>query len=891
MDDLAKQEQDHANDTAFDLEEENSGITETEDGGAIIEMEEVAEIQEAKEHFTNLAADMPKTELGAIAIELIDLVEQDKKSREKRDEVYAEGIKRTGLGDEAPGGADFQGASKVVHPLLTEVCVDFSARVMKELFPASGPVKQHIPGTSTKEKVEKSHRKTKHMNWQFTKQIKEFRSELEQTLTQVPLGGAAYLKISFDERHKRPQAEFVAIDDIFYPFAASSFLSAERITHQRKMTELKYKRLVKDGVYLDEELGAPTEEDISKSEKASDKIEGKTKDDDNRDGLRTIWEIQCYLNFEDEEEYDPYIVTIDLSSKKVMSIYRNWDAEDEHKEAIQHIVEFPFVPWRGAAPIGITHMIGSISGAATGALRALLDSAHINNQQSGVKLEGGQKSGQTVSAKATEIKNLEGGIGTDDIRKLFMPMPFNPPSPVLFQLLGFLVEQGKGVVQTTFEGIADQKTDMPVGTTLALIEQGMTVFSAIHGRLHNSMQQVFAIVHRLNAKHITTQEIKDDLGEVIARARDYQGPMDVMPVSDPAIFSEVQRQAQIALIAQRAATFPMLYNLHKVEKMILEYAKFPDPQELLNPVKEPMKDNAVNENVKATMSTPLIAFPEQNHEAHIATHLAYMNHPIFGSSPLIAPSFIPTMVAHLRDHITYWYLNKVIEDASAAADMDVSDLMDADHDVSKKFDEAMQIASANVLEDTHKEPNDVWLAAYHSEGYAVRSGASAARSHGPISRSGTRSSTQVQARRGGQRAGQDGASAQDAARADDRPAETADAATRHTTQGGSFEASGRTPATRRQARQRQECRNRNSTSDRAAQGATRRVHEDAGHSRAAGGRSGQDTGPDHRSRSRSRKRSGFQRDHRRAEQRSQTADQHRRQRNGNANCCRRDQEW
>jgi len=683
----------------FEIEDDaETEVEDTPDGGAVVTVG--GEVEEAvnEEHFRNLAETLSASVVERLGQDLHQLIEDDEESRKERDKIYAEGLKRTGLGQEAPGGADFDGASKVVHPLLTEVSVDFSARVMKELFPASGPVKQHIPGTVTKDKIEKAKRKASFMNWQLVKQIKEFRAELEQTLTQVPLGGAAYLKVFYDERNRRPSVEFVPIDDVIYPCAASSFNSAERKTHRRKITELKYRRLVDSGVFRDLELITPESPGETEAEKASRKIEGAELDSQNNDGIRTIFETSCYLDIEEEGTFDPYLVTIDATSLRVLAIYRNWEPDDDRREELQHIVEFPFVPWRGAAPIGITHMIGSISGAATGALRALLDSAHIANSPSAFKLKGGVKGGQTVKAKPTEIKDIEGSVNTDDIRKLIMPMPFNQPSPVLFELLGFLIEQGKGVIRTTFEDLPDQKTDAPVGTTLALIEQGLTVFSAIHSRLHNSMQQVLEIIHRINSKHFDPKDIKEDLGEMLAKPSDFQGPMDVIPVSDPNIFSEVQRQAQIALIAQRAALNPPLYNVYRVEKLILEYAKIPAPEELLNPQPEPVRDNAVNENLKATVGQPLVAFPEQDHEAHIKTHLDFMQHPLFGGNPAITHGLMPTMVSHLRDHIGLWYVSKVVEVASEMAGMDFTQLMDKDEEVSKQVDRVLEAASARVLQ-------------------------------------------------------------------------------------------------------------------------------------------------------------------------------------------------
>jgi hypothetical protein len=680
---------------------EEGGSTPVE-GGEMIDLEdqaeELASNAEAQEHFVNLVDTLEETELGKLGMDLMLLIEDDIAGRKERDKIYAEGIKRTGLGDEAPGGATFEGASKTVHPLLIEAGIDFAARAMKELFPASGPVKQHVPGTNSKDKIEKARRKTKHMNWQLTKQIKEFRAELEQTLTQLPLAGAGYMKVYHDDRFKRPATEFIAMDDMIYPTAAAAFTTAERKTHRRKMTEMKMKRMIADKVYRDLNLVAPMEPEQTEAEKATDKVEGKSTSSENRDGVRTIYETYCYLDIESEDEYRPYIVTIDDSSRRVLSIYRNWKKDDPQFEELQHIVEFPFIPWRGAAPIGLTHMIGSLSGAATGALRALLDSAHIANSQAAFKLKGGSKGGQTVKVNPNEVTEIDGSFASDDIRKVIMPMPFNGPSPVLFELLGFVIEQGRGVVRTTFEGIADQKTDMPVGTTLALIEQGMVVFSAIHARLHSSMAQVLEIIHRINADYMTSQDVKDEVGEVLAKPGDYEGPMDVIPVSDPNIFSEVQRQAQVALIAGRAATVPGLYNLHRVEKMVLEYAKIPAPEELLIPQPEPEKENAVNENLKATIGKPIVAYPDQDHEAHIATHVAYIQHPLFGGNPAIVNGLMPIMVSHLRDHLALWYVQKVVDLATQVTGVDVSKLMDKDDDdVSKAFDRAIQHASAAVL--------------------------------------------------------------------------------------------------------------------------------------------------------------------------------------------------
>ena len=656
-------------------EDDDDGVIDTPDGGAIVRLDDDEGDPRSEDFYANLALDMSDSELSDVAQTFLDLIGKDKEARKKRDEQYEEGLRRTGLGDDAPGGAQFQGATKVVHPMLTEACVDFASRAIKELFPASGPVKDFIVGEATGAKVKKARRKTSFMNWQLTVQATEFRAELEQLLTQVPLGGAQYMKVTWNEPRNRPEFLFVAIDDMYLPFAATNFYTAQRKTHVQYLTTIDYQRRVKSGMYRDVDLGPVTmEPDFSVAEKANNKIEGRTETSYNEDGLRTIYEIYTVADIEGDDLL-PYIISVDKTSGKVLSIYRNWDELDRAQEELLWFVEFPFVPWRGAYPIGLPHMVGGIAAASTGALRALLDSAHISNSQTMLKLKGGSRGGQSLEIQPTQVMEIEGGLAADDIRKLIMPLPYNPPSAVLFQLLGFLVDAGKGVIRTSMEDIADGNANAPVGTTLAKIEQGMVVFSAIHARLHNSMQKLLGILHRLNGMYLDDEEIEAEIGEELATREDFDGPLDVVPVSDPNIFSEAQRFAQVQAVAQRAAAMPQLYNQRKVEERILDTLKIPNAKELLNPAMEPKEQNAVNENVAATMGRPIVAFPEQDHVAHLKTHLAYMMSPALGMSQLIAPAYLPNMMNHLKEHIAMWYAASVFELGNEATGGDIGDML------------------------------------------------------------------------------------------------------------------------------------------------------------------------------------------------------------------------
>ena len=700
-------------------------VQDTDDGGAIVTLDDEDEDEDAPDtdgdFYENLAETMPETELNRIATQYLELISKDLEARKKRDEQYEEGIRRTGLGKDAPGGASFEGASKVVHPMMTEACVDFASRAMKELMPASGPAKDFIPGEITAAKVKKARRKTAFMNWQLTVQSKgEFRSELEQLLTQTPLGGVQYMKLGWNEPGNRPTFTTVYVDDMLLPFAAGNFYSAQRRTWRRYLTQLDYEQSVRAGVYLDADLiPASMEPDRSLSQKANDKVEGKSETSYNEDGLRTVYEIYALTNIEHDAETggkdnttdaakigaapSPYIITIDKTTSKVLSVYRNWDEVDDSREELEWFAEFPFVPWRGAYAIGLPQMIGGLAAGATGALRALLDAAHISNSQTMLKLKGGSRGGQTLNIQPTQVEEIEGGLNVDDIRKLAMPLPFNPPSAVLYQLLGTLVDASKGVVRTTLEDAVDGNANAPVGTTMARLEQGMVVFSAIHARLHNAMGRVLTILHRLNHMYLDDEKIEAELGEELASRKDFDKPTDVVPVSDPNIFSEAQRFAQVQAIAQRSLNNP-LYNARKVEERILETLKIPNAKDLLAPVQEPKEQNAVNENVAATMGRPVLAFPEQDHIAHLKTHLSYLLSPTFGMGPLMAPTFLPAIIGHLKEHIAWWYATSVFNLGTEEAGQDLGDMLKMNKTPEEKraFDRMLAEASVNVVQDGAK---------------------------------------------------------------------------------------------------------------------------------------------------------------------------------------------
>lgn len=701
---------------------------ETDDGGAIVKIapDEDDDTADQKEFYANLVDDLPEADLSRLATDLLEYIDHDRLSRKSRDEKYAEGIKRTGLGDEAPGGAAFDGASTAVHPMMSKATVYYQSHTIGELFPPGGPVRDDIVGTATPQRVEKAQRKVAHMNWQFKRQMPEFRSQLEKLLSQQPLAGSQYMRLVYDDTKKRPVPMFFPIDDVYIPDAASDFYSAERRTVAIPITQAAFESRVRSGYYIKPlSLSPPSQlDEESEAQKATDKVQGVDRSSMNEDGLRMIYVVECLADIEDTEDLKiagdrprdksegeleedaerpgplPYLIEVDKYSRQIMRITRNWEEDDELHENMCWISDFEFIPWSGSQSVGLIHLAGSLAGAGTGSLRALLDSALVNNLATGIKLKGSGTAGSSNTLNIGQLTELEGGVGVDDIRKLVMPLPFNEPSTMLFQLLGWCTDEGEQIVRTTFENLSeDGSPNMPVGTTLALIEQGLKVLSAIHMRLHHAMDRVIGILHRINRMYITDNEILDDTGEHLAFRSDYEGPVDVVPVSDPQVFSDVQRFAQLQIVQQRADLHPELYDAMKVEEMILERTKIPNATDLLKKPPEIHELNQVNENVAMTLGRPVAAFPEQDHLAHIQVLLDFAQSPVLGQLPIIAPSFLPPAMAHLKEHIVYWYVTHMHQVTSEATGADTGKISKIkDQDVSVEMDKLLATASPQVIQ-------------------------------------------------------------------------------------------------------------------------------------------------------------------------------------------------
>ena len=691
-------------DVEVEVEDGGQELEELADGSVVVTVGE-DEAEDDDDFYANLAEKVDAYDLDKIAIRYFDLIDKDRDAREERDKKYEEGLRRTGMGNDAPGGASFSGASKVVHPIMAEACIDFAARASKEMFPPEGPTRINIVGEANDEKEEIASRKRDYMNWQLTDQIEEFRDEQEQLLTQLPLGGSQFLKLYWDDQKKRPVAEFIPIDNILLPYTAANFYTAQRVTEQQDISEWEFKNRVARGLYIDSSyIKSTMEPEQTAAAKANEKIEGK-KFQDADDVPRRVYHIYTWLEIEDDPktkgESAPYILMLDEADNSTLGLYRNWEEEDTTMQKMDWIVEYKFIPWRGAYAIGLPHLIGGMSAALTGALRALLDSAHINNAATMLKLKGAKISGQSQQVEVTQVAEIEGAPGVDDIRKIAMPFPFNAPSPVLFQLLGWLSSAAKGVVTTAEEKIADINSNAPVGTTQALIEQGAAVFSSIHARMHNSQRRLLMILQRINRWYLDEQKRGDVVIDLPISKDDFKRNTDILPVSDPHIFSETQRMAQTQAVLALAEKNPDVMSKRAAIARALRQMKIPNIQELMPEYSKPIEMHAADENSAMAMGRIAVAYPRQDHLAHIATHLSFAQNPMFGSNPIIAPAFVPKALEHVKQHMMLWYTQKMNSYVTVPAG--ISDKKYAESKLVPEIDKAMAIAADHVNIDANED--------------------------------------------------------------------------------------------------------------------------------------------------------------------------------------------
>lgn len=703
-------------------------LVENEDGSAeIVSSKEKKESTPNKDEFytENLAETLSDERKEEIITDYIRFIDKDKMARQKHDEQCKKALESTGLtGDAVPA---FSGGSTLVHPILAKVSVDFASHAIKEIFPAEGPVRTSIIGKNTRKKLEKSERKRRHMNWQLTRQMPEYRACLEQMLPILALCGSQYIRMYWWEKGKRPKTEYIPSDKIYLPYTVSSFYSAQRVTYEETMSDMEYEMRVLNGMYLgdtdeiendgEEKIpgGTPDLSDVSKTERQINKIEGKNPEDEEGDETRIVYNIYCYMKLseddfvEDSTGYAPYIMSINKATKKMVALYRNWEFEDETYQAMDWIIEWPMIPWgRSIYTIGAGHLVGQLARGASGALRCLLDSGLANTAPTGLKTKSMGFGGQAQPIQLGAINEVKTNAGLDDIRKVVSPLPFNPPSSVLFELLGFLVGAASEVARSTVDEVADATTNVPVGTQLSRIEQGLVVFSAIHARLHEAQRRTLEVLHRLNRLNLEDVEgpIENEQlkaaqeDEPLAYREDYEGNMDVCPVSDPNIFSEAQRFSQNQAIYQLAKENPALYDMKAVNKRLLGAMKVQGIEELMPDPTAPHDENPAAENIKMAMGQPAQAVPTQNHIAHIQTHLDFEQNEAYGQNPAIRMPLAKPMLQHIIQHLIFNYgelMQKHLKDAvSADFTGDMTDLIGEDGEAMDALSEAIAAASPIV---------------------------------------------------------------------------------------------------------------------------------------------------------------------------------------------------
>lgn len=693
---------------AVEVEEAGEQVERTPDGGAII-TKFPGKKRRKVEHFSNLAIDGDDDlldRLDQFCRDLYEDIQLDIESATKSEQKYADAIGATGLTGKAPGGAPFPGASTVTHPILGEVCSDYSARVCREMLPPGGAAKPYVEGVLTKEKFERAKRVARHMNWQMRRQMRNFAAEMEQTFTQQPFAGAGYMKLWGEG--KKPRCAFIPQDKVHRPPSDDDFYSCERITHEQDVSMRKIKMRMRRGMYAEIDLSSTVEPDRNKVQVQSDKTIGVAPTIENVDKTRRIYETSCFTDIESEDGIEkPYIVTMDAETREPLALFRNWEEEDEQFERLDFLYEFGFWPFRDGKPIGLSHMLSGLPRATTGALRALMDAALANVIPGGAKLKSGQ-SGQTVMPGLGQYDEIENATQTDDIRKLLLPNNLNPVSPVLFQLLGFLVDAGKGMVRTTFDDIVGKgRQDIPVGTMMMLVDEGTVVYSSIFARQHRTMGRLLEGLYRLNQQLVENEKFTDTDGSERITKHDYKGPPAVAPVSDPRINSDTQRFTRANFLAGRAKEAPMVYKPYEVEKYLLEACSIDVADLVLVKPMMPTEMSAPNENVAIGLGRPVAAFPEQNHLAHLESHIDFVKSPIYGANPAFQPTVVPAMLQHIKEHMTLAYaaetmklIDEHLEKVVMGTEVDVAGLL-AEFQDADTMEQKLTVVDMLRVKDAH----------------------------------------------------------------------------------------------------------------------------------------------------------------------------------------------
>ena len=668
----------------------------------------------------NLAEDMSDKELNNSASELISYYNNDREARSEWEDRYKKGLKTLdpdGGMEESEDERASRGLSIVVHPMIAEAATQFNARAIAELYPSGGPVKTVIIGDPNEELEEQARRVREYMNYQITQEMPEYFPDLDQMLFHLPLVGQTFKKVWWDSTMDRQCSQFVKAEDFVVAPESKDLYTSPRYTHVIRIPKNDYNRYVQSGYYL------PTDDkggDIDPSGDTIGEIEGVDQyGDDSQDQVMTLLEMHVYHNFEDEIDDDddnavgiPYVVTVDYDNESIVSIRRNWREEDDMKKRRDWFVSYKFLPGLGFYGFGLYHLIGGLGKAATGSLRALLDSAAFSNMQGGFKLRG-RVSGGEVQVNPGEFVDLDATV--DDVNKAIMPLPFKEPSGALFNLLGFIVDAGQRFASTADLNVGDVNPNAPVGSTVALIEQGSKAFSAIHKRLHYAQGQEFKLIADLNAENLPEQFTFSLIGsssEIMAA--DFNDRIDILPVSDPNIFSSAQRIAQAQAILQMAQSAPEMHDMYAAYKRMYEAIRIPNIDEILKKPEDAPRLDPIDENMAIMYGKPIRAFIEQEHEAHIAVHMQFIKDPSLAGNAGAA-AMQPILIAHIAEHVALLYRSRM--EASVGVPLPpVPDFADKDYKVQDINPELDRLISQRAAQVVQEAPQMKEIAAIQAQG-------------------------------------------------------------------------------------------------------------------------------------------------------------------------------
>ena len=619
----------------------------------------------------NLAEHIDPQELSSIANELLGDIEDDLASRKDWMQTYVDGLELLGMKIEERS-EPWEGACGVYHPLLSEALVKFQAETIMSTFPAAGPVKTQIIGKETPEKKEAATRVQDDMNYELTDVMTEYRPEHERMIWGLGLSGNAFKKVYFDPALNRQTSIFVPAEDIIVPYGASSLQTSPRVTHVMRKTKNELARLVHQGFYVDEELGEPSTSLDEVEKKIAEKMGFKATTDDRY----KLYEVQVDLDIPGFEDCDedgeptgialPYIVTIDKETTTVLAVRRNWRPEDDTNQKRNHFVHYGYVPGFGFYYFGLIHLIGAFAKSGTSLIRQLVDAGTLSNLPGGFKTKGMRVKGDDTPISPGEWRDADVASGT--LKDNLLPLPYKEPSQVLMALLANIVEEGRRAAGSGDLNVADMSANAPVGSTLALLERTLKVMSAVQARIHYSMKQELVLLRDIIRDYTPDEyDYEPEEGSRSAKKYDYDW-CDVIPVSDPNAATMAQKIVQYQAVLQLAQNAPGIYNMPQLHRQMLDVLGIRNAQKLI-PLEDDQKPrDPLSENMNAMMSKPLKAFIYQDHEAHIASHMNFLQDPktaaIVGQSPN-AQQITAGLQAHIAEHFGFQYRQQIEQQIGA----------------------------------------------------------------------------------------------------------------------------------------------------------------------------------------------------------------------------------